>query len=165
MPRWWSRRACDHGLVRLEPLVANPEEIVEVIAAAFGAPASFRDELDVDVYRLQCQAGDPGVVVRVVDDRVGRAALDTAATVLADLGQTRFPGETMCRRRAGGQLRWRRGAAPRAGDRVRRVEPGAEARLCAGLVCWAARALGRRRSGDGLPAGGGWHRLGSDADR
>jgi hypothetical protein len=143
----------------LEPLVADPGEIVDAVAAASGASLSFRDELDVDVYRLQRRGTGPDLVVRVVDDRVGLAALETAAAVLANLGETRFPAE-----RCADVAPVVSFGAPAARRHVLVTEyvessaapkPGFVLAWCAGLLGHLAA-----RPGAGLPAGGGWHRLG-----
>ena len=83
--------------MKLGPLVADPTEIVGAANAAASAATTraicLHSILDVDVYRLATPPPGPDWVVRVVDDTVGRAALDTAAAVLASLAPTRFPAE------------------------------------------------------------------------
>jgi hypothetical protein len=54
--------------------------------------AGFHAQLDVDVYRLSTPGAGPDWVARVVDDTVGREAIEAAAAVLAALDRTPFSG-------------------------------------------------------------------------
>jgi Ser/Thr protein kinase RdoA (MazF antagonist) len=145
--------------MRLTPVVADPEEIVAVVAAASGEQVALRDELDVDVYRMRRRESGPDWVVRVVDDHVGRAALDTAAAVLAGLDPTSFPAERCVD--VGPVLTFGDAGAQRHLLLTEYVEPSAAPKPGFALA-WCAGLLGHlaKRSGNALPPGGGWHRLG-----
>lgn len=145
--------------MKLSPVVSDLGLVVAALSEASGAGARIEGELDVDVYRVAHDGPGPDWVVRVVDDAIGRPALETAALVLATLDDTPFPAE--------------RGALE---DPVISVAENGSARHLlvteyvepipaakpGQLLAWCTGLLGAlaQRPGDPLPPGGGWHRLG-----
>lgn len=133
--------------------------MVDAVAESVGRPLSLQGELDVDVYRLN-GAGQgldgPDLVVRVFGPDVDRTTVDAAAHVLQRLAGTPVPAER----------------CPTAdpvialgGDLHALVTEYVEPSPAPGpgfIMAWCTGLLSRlaTRSGQGLPAGGGWHRLG-----
>jgi hypothetical protein len=133
--------------------------VVSAVAESVGQPLSLRSELDVDVYRLHCTGDGPDgsdLVARVFGRDVERATVDAAARVLQKLAGSRFPAER----------------CPSAdpvlalgSDRHVLVTEYVEPSPAPGpgfILAWCTGLLSRlaTRSGEDLPAGGGWHRLG-----
>jgi Ser/Thr protein kinase RdoA (MazF antagonist) len=141
--------------VRLDPVVDDPAVVASVVARSTGASVTPVAELDVDVHRLRGPGSD--LVVRVFGPEVSRTTLDAAVSVLGALAGTPFPAE----RCAPGD------PVLTLGDGVHLlvteyVEPSPAPRP-GFLLAWCAALLGRlaTRPADGLPPGGGWHRLGA----
>lgn len=141
------------------PVIADPRVVADTVSAATGAAIDDVESLDVDVFRLR---RDPGSdwVVRVVDDRVGRTPLETAAGVLTALADTKFPAE----RCAGRQPVLTVDTADTIAHLLVTdyVDPGPEPKP-GFVLAWCAGLLARlaTRTAENLPAGGGWHRLGT----
>jgi hypothetical protein len=151
--------ACQHLGMRVHTVIEDTATVVAVVAESVGQPLSLHSELDVDVYRLhRIDAGSdgPDLVARVLGSSVERAVVDAAAHVLQRLAGTRVPAER----------------CPSADpvlalgdDRhvlvTEYVEPS-PAPGPAFVLAWCAGLLSRlaARSGEDMPAGGGWHRLG-----
>jgi Ser/Thr protein kinase RdoA (MazF antagonist) len=142
--------------VRLHPVVTGAATVVEAVSEVLRQQLFLRGELDVDVYRLHRSETEPDLVARVFGPAVERMTVETAARVLQGLAGTPFPAER-CPTDP---------AVLGIGDGrhvllTEYVEPSPAA--SPGFVlAWCAALLGRlaTRSGDSLPAGGGWHRLG-----
>lgn len=143
--------------MRLEPVVADAASVVAAVARSTGQGLSLHGELDLDVYRLRSAGPGPDLVARVFGPEVEGAALDTAARVLTGLAGTRFPAERcglatpVLTLGEGIHVLVTEYVVPSPAPR-----PGF-------LLAWCAGLLGRlvARSADSLPAGGGWHRLGT----
>jgi Phosphotransferase enzyme family len=142
--------------MRVHAVIEDTATVVSMVEESMGQSLSLHSELDVDVYRLHRTDDGPDLVARVFGPGVERATVDAAAHVLQRLAGTRFPAER----------------CPSADpvlvlgdDRhilvTEYVEPSPAPRP-GFVLAWCAGLLGRLalRSGDDLPAGGGWHRLG-----
>lgn len=143
--------------MRVRPVVEDAEAIVDAVAEVVGRPLALHSELDVDVYRLRPTEKGSDLVVRAFGPAVQRTMVDAAARVLQGLSGTRFPAE-------------RCATDPpvlSAGEgRHLLVTEYVEPSPAPGpgfVLAWCAGLLGRlaERSGDSLPPGGGWHRLGA----
>ena len=137
-------------------MVNNPAAVVSAVAESTGEVLLLHSELDVDVYRLRRTESESDLVARAFGPDVERAALESAARVLKGLADTRFPAE-----RCPTEVP----VLALGNDRhvlvTEYIEPSPAPRP--GFVLgWCAGLLGRlaNRSGDDLPPGGGWHRLG-----
>jgi hypothetical protein len=150
--------------VLVHPVIEDAATVVSSVAESVGQPLSLHSELDVDVYRLHASGDGPDrsdLVARVLGPGVERATVDTAAHVLQKLAGTRFPAER----------------CPSAdpvlalgGGRHVLVTEFVESSPASGpgfILAWCAGLLSRlaTRSAEDLPAGGGWHRLGSTPAR
>lgn len=133
--------------------------LVDALSGASGTEARIHSELDVDVYRVQHDGPGPDWVVRAFDDAVGRAPLETTAQVLTALGGTTFPAErcaltdpviTFLEDGSRRHLLVTEHVEARPAPR-----PGFVLAWCTGLLAGLAG-----KSGEDLPPGGGWHRLG-----
>lgn len=145
--------------MKLTPVLSDTKVLVDALAGASGMQARIHRELDIDVYRVHHDGPGPDWVVRAFDDAVGRAALDTTAEVLTTLGGTRFPAERCALENpvitfiADGS---RRHLLVTEHVEVRPApRPGFVLAWCTGLLGGLAA-----KSGENLPPGGGWHRLG-----
>jgi hypothetical protein len=138
-------------------VVAEPGVVGDAVAESLGHPVVLHSELDVDVFRLRPANQEPDLVARVFGPDVDRTTLDAAARVLQRLADTRFPAE---RCPTGSPV------LPIGGGRhlliTGYVDPAPAPRPGFALA-WCAALLGTlaKRSGAGLPPGGGWHRLGA----
>jgi hypothetical protein len=149
--------------VRLHPVIEDASTVVSAVAESVGQPLSFHSELDVDVYRLHGTGDGPGsdLVARVFGPDVARATVDAAAHVLQKLAATRFPAERCPSTDPVLGL---------GGDRHVLVTEYVEPSPAPGpgfILAWCTGLLSRlaTRSGEDLPAGGGWHRLGPTPER
>jgi Phosphotransferase enzyme family len=142
--------------VLVRPVVRNAATVVDAVAESLHEPLVLHSELDIDVYRLHRTQATPDLVARVFGPGVGRAPVDAAARVLQGLAGTRFPAE---------RCPTDTPVLPIGNDQhilvTEFVEPS-PAPSPDFVLAWCTGLLGRlaSRSGDGLPAGGGWHRLG-----
>ncbi|MFZ0668534.1 MAG: hypothetical protein WAM97_22485 [Acidimicrobiales bacterium] len=148
----------------VHPVIEDAETVVTAVAESTGQALSLHSELDVDVYRLHhldAGGGGPDLVARVFGPSVERAIVDAAAHVLQRLAGTRFPAERCL------------SADPvlaLGDDRHVLVTEYVEPSPAPGpgfVLAWCAGLLSRlaARSGEGMPAGGGWHRLGPTPSR
>jgi hypothetical protein len=149
--------------VRVRPVVDDVATVVDAVADSVGRPLILHGELDVDVYRLRRADGgaEPDLVVRAFGPSVEGQTVDAAARVLQGLAATKFPAE--CCPTATPVLEI-------GDDRHLLVTEYIEPAPAPGpgfLLAWCAGLLGRlaKRSGDDLPPGGGWHRLGAAASQ
>ncbi len=138
------------------------EDVAMVVGAAaesMGHPLSLHSELDVDVYRLHptdAESDAPDLVARAFGAEVEREAVDTAARALQILASTRFPaercapGDPVLALGEGRHVLLTEYVVPRPAP-----SPGFVLAWCVGLLS----RLGERPA-DGIPTGGGWHRLG-----
>jgi Ser/Thr protein kinase RdoA (MazF antagonist) len=143
--------------VRVRPVVSDPATVIDAVAESIEQPLLLRSELDVDVYRLRRSESEPDLVGRVFGPTVERVAVDGAAHVLRDLADTRFPAERCPTETPVLALGNGRHVLV-----TQYVEPSPAPRP-GFVMAWCAGLLGRlaNRSGDDLPPGGGWHRLGA----
>ena len=133
--------------------------VVNLVAESIGQPLSLHSALDVDVYRLHGPDSGPeesDLVARVFGSDVEGATVAAAALVLQKLEGTRFPAERCPSTDPVLAL---------GGDRHVLVTEYVEPSSAPGpgfMLAWCAGLLGRlaTRSGQDLPPGGGWHRLG-----
>lgn len=145
--------------MKLVPVISDPNSLIDAVTRASGVPVGIHSELDFDVYRVRHDGPGPDWVVRCFDDSVGRAAVDSAAQVLATLEGTRFPAER----------------CPLDAPVITLSEDGNQRHLLVTeyvearpapkpgfVLAWCAALLGglATRSAADLPPGGGWHRLG-----
>jgi Ser/Thr protein kinase RdoA (MazF antagonist) len=145
--------------VKLSPVVLDHDRLVDAVSNGSGVQVRIHRELDLDVYRVGHDGPGPDWVVRCFDDTVGRAAVDTAAQVLAALQATPFPAER----------------CPLETPVITFLEDGSQRHLMVTeyvearpapkpgfVLAWCGGLLGRlaTRSVEELPPGGGWHRLG-----
>ncbi len=150
--------------MRVHPVIEDITNVVTVVADSMGQPLSLHSELDVDVYRLhRIDAGSdgPDLVARVFGPSVERAIVDAAAHVLQRLAGTRFPAERCPSTDPVLAL---------GDDRHVLVTEYVEPSPAPGpgfVLAWCAGLLSRlaARSGEDMPAGGGWHRLGPTPSR
>ena len=144
-------------MVRLHPIVDDPAIIADAATRALGEPLVPIGDLDLDVLRLRRTAGGGDVVARSFGPAVPRESVMAVVKVLADLADTRFPAERCASRSP--LVTIDGGTHVLLTDYV---EPSPEPRP-GYLLAWCAALLGRlaKRPGDGLPPGGGWHRLGT----
>jgi Ser/Thr protein kinase RdoA (MazF antagonist) len=149
--------------VRVLPVVSDAATVAAAVAESLGRALCLHSELDVDVYRLRDTGTDTGtdLVARVFGSGVERAAVEAAARVLHGLAGTRFPAE----RCASDTPVLSIGAARHL--LVTEYVQASPASRPGFVLAWCAGLLGRlaTRSGDDLPAGGGWHRLGATPSR
>lgn len=143
----------------ISPAIADPKVIVDAVDDAYGAGARLHGVLDVDVYRLRHGLPGPDWVVRVFDDTVAGAAVETVAAVLARLDGAGFPAERCPVEEPVLSI------SPGGRERRLLTTEYVEARPAPKrgfLLAWCAGLLGRlaTKTGETLPAGGGWHRLG-----
>ena len=135
--------------------------VVHAVQDSLGEPLRLARELDLDVYRLRRTQERPDLVVRAFGPGVEQGAVEVAARVLQGLAATRFPAER-CPTDAP--------VLPIGEGRhllvTQYVEPSPAASR-GFVLAWCSALLGRlaSRSGNGLPAGGGWHRLGATPSR
>ena len=141
----------------VRPVVSDAATIAGAVAESMGQSLLLHSELDVDVYRLRRTESEPDLVVRAFGPNVERAAVDAAAHVLQNLSPTRFRAE---------HCPTDTPVLALGNDRhvlvTEYVEPSSAPRP-GFVLAWCAGLLGRlaNRSGDDLPSGGGWHRLGA----
>jgi Ser/Thr protein kinase RdoA (MazF antagonist) len=137
--------------------VSDAAIVVAAVAESTGHTLLLHSELDVDVYRLRRSESEPDLVARAFGPHVERAAVDTAAHVLQNLADTRFPAERCPTDTPVLALGDGRHVLV-----TEYVEPSPAPRP-GFVLAWCAGLLGRlaNRSGDELPPGGGWHRLGA----
>jgi Ser/Thr protein kinase RdoA (MazF antagonist) len=138
-------------------VVDSPAAVISAVAESMGETLLLHSELDVDVYRLRRTDSESGLVARAFGPDVERAALDTAARVLKGLADTRFPAE-----RCPTEVPVLALGNGRHVLVTEYIEPSPAPRP-GFVLAWCAGLLGRlaNRSGDDLPSGGGWHRLGA----
>jgi Ser/Thr protein kinase RdoA (MazF antagonist) len=149
-PRWHPVQ------VRLRPVVGKIEVVVDAVADSLGEPLVLDSELDVDVYRLRRSENGPDLVARVFGSNVERTVVDAAAHVLLVLGATRFPAERCASKMPVVSIgQGRHLLVTEYAEPLPAARPGF-------VLAWCAALLGRlaNRTGEDLPAGGGWHRLG-----
>lgn len=137
--------------------VAETRAVVDAVAESVRQSLLLVGDLDVDVYRLHPLDSGPDLVVRAFGPAVGRGAVDTAARVLQTLAPTPFPAER-CPTAAS--------VLPIGNGRhllVTEYVASSPAPSAGFVLAWCSGLLARlaSRPGDGLPAGGGWHRLGA----
>ncbi len=143
--------------MRIRPVVEDVATIVDAVAEAMEIPLALHSELDIDVYRLRPKTDRSDLVVRALGPAVAQPTVDAAARVLHGLADTPFPAEHCATDNPvlslgeGRHLLLTEYVQPSAPP-----SPGF-------VLAWCAGLLGRlaSRSGDELPAGGGWHRLGA----
>jgi Ser/Thr protein kinase RdoA (MazF antagonist) len=143
--------------VRVRPVMNDPAMVVGAVAEAMGETLFLHSELDLDVYRLRRTDSEPTLVARAFGPDVERARVDAAARVLQSLADTRFPAE-----RCATDVPVLALGDGRHVLVTEYIEPSPAPRP-GFVLAWCAGLLGRlaNRSGDELPAGGGWHRLGA----
>ena len=147
-----------HGAgVLLRPAVNDAATVVDAVAESLGQSLRLHGVLDVDVLRLHGSGVQTDLVARVFGPGVPREAVEVAGRVLQGLAGTRFPAERCPNETP---------VVPIGDDRRVLLTEYVEASPAPSpgfVIAWCAGLLGRlaARSGAGLPAGGGWHRLGA----
>lgn len=131
--------------------------VVDAVAESVRQSLLLVGELDVDVYRLHPPESGPDLVARAFGPGVGRAAVDTVARVLNTLAATPFPAE---------RCPTATPVLPIGDGRhvlVTEFVASSPAPSAGFVLAWCSGLLARlaSRPGDGLPEGGGWHRLGA----